>query len=83
MSLLCCESECECRSYPDPVLLSDDRVLHNMLKMEERYCPNSAYFECVQKDITPAMRKTVAEWMLEVRRQKQSEKLLKSLGMLL
>lgn len=66
MSLLCCESECECRSYPDPVLLSDDRVLHNMLKMEERYCPNSSYFECVQKDINPAMRKTVAEWMLEV-----------------
>lgn len=66
MSLLCCESECECRTYPDEVLLSDDRVLHNMLKIEERYCPNSSYFDCVQKEITPVMRKTVAEWMLEV-----------------
>lgn len=66
MSLLCCESECECRTYPDEVLLSDDRVLHNMLKIEERYCPNNSYFDCIQKEITPAMRKTVAEWMLEV-----------------
>lgn len=66
MSLLCCESECECRAYADEVLLSDDRVLLNMLKMEERYCPNSSYFDCVQKELTPAMRQTVAEWMLEV-----------------
>ncbi|KAK6630362.1 hypothetical protein RUM44_005029 [Polyplax serrata] len=36
-----------------------------MLKIEERYCPNNSYFDCIQKEITPAMRKTVAEWMLE------------------
>lgn len=68
MDLLCCENECECRAYPDPVLLNDERVLQNLLKTEERYTPSScSYFECVQTDITPQMRKIVAEWMLEVR----------------
>ncbi|CAG5076354.1 Similar to CCND2: G1/S-specific cyclin-D2 (Gallus gallus), partial [Cotesia congregata] len=68
MDLLCCEitEETECHAYPDPALLGDDRVLQNLLKTEERYAPSSSYFECVQKDITPLMRKIVAEWMLEV-----------------
>ncbi|XP_074107918.1 cyclin D [Cotesia typhae] len=68
MDLLCCETteETECHAYPDPALLGDDRVLQNLLKTEERYAPSSSYFECVQKDITPLMRKIVAEWMLEV-----------------
>ncbi|XP_067012388.1 G1/S-specific cyclin-D2 [Anabrus simplex] len=66
VGLLCCETECECRAYPDPVLLGDERVLQNLLRTEERYTPSSSYFECVQKDLTPQMRKIVAEWMLEV-----------------
>lgn len=66
MDLLCCETECECRAYPDPVLLNDERVLQNLLDREERYCPSSSYFECVQKDLTPQMRRIVAEWMMEV-----------------
>ncbi|KAL2731318.1 G1/S-specific cyclin-D2 [Vespula squamosa] len=67
MDLLCCErtSETECRAYADPALIDDDRVLQNLLKTEERYAPNSSYFECVQRDISPLMRKIVAEWMLE------------------
>ncbi|OAD54165.1 G1/S-specific cyclin-D1 [Eufriesea mexicana] len=66
MDLLCCETtETECRAYADPALLGDDRVLQNLLKTEERYAPSSSYFECVQKDISPLMRKIVAEWMLE------------------
>ncbi|KOC65040.1 G1/S-specific cyclin-D2 [Habropoda laboriosa] len=67
MDLLCCETtETECRAYADPALLGDDRVLQNLLKTEERYAPSSSYFECVQRDISPLMRKIVAEWMLEV-----------------
>jgi hypothetical protein len=66
MELLCCERELESRAYPDPVLLDDGRVLANLLKTEELYTANSSYFQCVQKDITPSMRKIVAEWMLEV-----------------
>lgn len=68
MDLLCCETtETEpCRAYADPALLGDDRVLQNLLQTEERYAPSSSYFECVQRDISPLMRKIVAEWMLEV-----------------
>lgn len=66
MDLLCCESETECRAYPDPVLLNDERVLQNLLKTEERYTPSCPYFECGQRELTPQMRKIVAEWMLEV-----------------
>ena len=67
MDLLCCENEYECRAYSDPVLLNDERVLQNLLSSEERYSPSTSYFECVQKDLTPQMRKIVAEWMLEVK----------------
>lgn len=67
MDLLCFETtETECRAYADPALLGDDRVLQNLLQTEERYAPSSSYFECVQRDISPLMRKIVAEWMLEV-----------------
>lgn len=67
MDLLCCETaENNCRAYADPALLDDDRVLQNLLQTEERYAPSSSYFECVQRDISPLMRKIVAEWMLEV-----------------
>ncbi|KOX70149.1 G1/S-specific cyclin-D2 [Melipona quadrifasciata] len=66
MDLLCCETTAiECRAYPDPVLLDDDRVLQNLLKTEERYSPSTSYFECVQTEISAPMRKIVAEWMLE------------------
>ncbi|GFG34527.1 hypothetical protein Cfor_11889 [Coptotermes formosanus] len=66
MDLLCYETGSDYRAYPDPVLLKDERVLQNLLQMEERYCPSSSYFECVQKDLTPQMRTIVAEWMMEV-----------------
>jgi len=66
MDLLCYEPGSDYRAYPDPVLLNDERVLQNLLQMEERYCPSSSYFECVQKDLTPQMRTIVAEWMMEV-----------------
>ncbi|XP_010005477.1 PREDICTED: G1/S-specific cyclin-D2 [Chaetura pelagica] len=65
MELLCCEVDPIRRALPDPSLLYDDRVLHNLLTIEERYLPHCSYFKCVQKDIQPFMRRMVATWMLE------------------
>lgn len=66
MDLMCCEAESLKRAYEDPVLLKDDRVLHNLLATEDKYQPSASYFKCVQTDVKPYMRKMVAEWMLEV-----------------
>ncbi|KAG8230112.1 hypothetical protein J437_LFUL007658 [Ladona fulva] len=68
MDLLCCEPQAAngCRAYEDPNLLNDERVFQNLLKAEERISPSpSSYFDCVQTELTPNMRKIVAEWMLE------------------
>uniref|UniRef100_A0A8C5ZAR5 Cyclin N-terminal domain-containing protein n=1 Tax=Marmota marmota marmota TaxID=9994 RepID=A0A8C5ZAR5_MARMA len=65
MELLCCEVDPVRRAVPDRNLL-DDRVLQNLLTIEERYLPQCSYFKCVQKDIQPYMRRMVATWMLEV-----------------
>lgn len=51
---------------PDPVLLRR-RVLDNLLRTEERYAVTANYFGAVQTEVTPHMRRLVAEWMLEVR----------------
>lgn len=67
MDLLCCENECECRAYADPALLNDDRVLRNLLNEEDRFAANISYFERVQKELSPDMRRIVADWMMEVR----------------
>lgn len=69
MELLCCEADRVRRAVPDSSLLSDDRVLQNLLTIEERYLPQCSYFKCVQKDIQPYMRRMVATWMLEVGQQ--------------
>lgn len=50
---------------PDPVMLRR-RVLTNLLRTEERYAVTANYFGAVQTEITPHMRRLVAEWMLEV-----------------
>ncbi|XP_064554460.1 G1/S-specific cyclin-D2, partial [Drosophila montana] len=49
----------------DPIFKSD-RCLENALKSEVRAQFLGAYLKTVQKDITPPMRKIVAEWMMEV-----------------
>ena len=55
------------RRAPDDLnLLKDDRVLHNLLELEDKYMPSPSYFRCVQKDIETWMRNRVATWMLEV-----------------
>ncbi|XP_034135775.1 G1/S-specific cyclin-D isoform X2 [Drosophila guanche] len=50
----------------DPTFKSD-RCLENALKAEEKHQQIvETYFRTVQRDITPAMRKIVVEWMMEV-----------------
>ncbi|XP_069798279.1 G1/S-specific cyclin-D3 isoform X11 [Narcine bancroftii] len=66
MELVCMESAPKVqRAYPDHTLLSDHRVLQNLLLTEDRYIPRISYFKCVQKEIEPNMRKMVSFWMLE------------------
>ncbi|XP_066943916.1 G1/S-specific cyclin-D2-like [Macrobrachium rosenbergii] len=74
--LLCCENasvelDMKCKAYLDPVLLKDDRVLLNLLHLEEKYMPNSSYFSCVQTDVEPYMREMAAHWMLQVCQEEQ------------
>ncbi|CAH2318945.1 G1 S-specific cyclin-D1 [Pelobates cultripes] len=64
-SLMCWETETELRAQPDPVLLQD-QVLINLLQAEHRYIPSATYFQCVQKEIRPYMRRMLTSWMLEV-----------------
>lgn len=49
----------------DPIFITD-RCLENALSCEEKQNIVDTYFKTVQKDITPPMRKIVAEWMIEV-----------------
>ena len=53
-------------AYKDPVILEDSRVFHNMLEIEEFYIAATNYFQAVQSEILPHMRKMVTDWMLEV-----------------
>ncbi|XP_072886929.1 G1/S-specific cyclin-D2-like [Hemitrygon akajei] len=74
MELLCMETTPKIqRAYPDQTLLSDQRVLQNLLLTEDRYIPRISYFECVQKEIKPYMRKMVSFWMLEVCEEQKCE----------
>jgi cyclin D2 len=49
-------------------ILSDDRILKQLLQIEERYVPNEVLesYKCIQSEVEPYMRKIVANWMLEV-----------------
>lgn len=74
-SLVCCETEFgkSKKAILDPVLLNDQRVLDNLLATEDKYLPHTCYFNCVQTDIQPYMRKMVTEWMAEVCSEKKME----------
>ena len=53
------------RSLPDPALITDQRVLDNVLNGHNG-SPQFDYFKTVQSQLKPHMRKIVADWMLEV-----------------
>ncbi|XP_059145794.1 G1/S-specific cyclin-D2-like [Physella acuta] len=75
-SLVCCETDISGkpqRAIQDPVLLNDKRVLANLLSTEDKYLPHTCYFNCVQTDIQPYMRKMVTEWMAEVCSEQRME----------
>jgi len=55
-----------CQAYKDPVILEDSRVFQNMLDIEEFYIAATNYFQNIQSEILPHMRKIVTDWMLEV-----------------
>ncbi|NP_001008453.1 G1/S-specific cyclin-D3 [Gallus gallus] len=74
MELLCVETAARVpRAGRDPQLLGDRRVLQNLLSQEERYSPRVSYFQCVQREIKPYMRKMLAFWMLEVCEEQKCE----------
>nr|XP_023822332.1 G1/S-specific cyclin-D2-like [Salvelinus alpinus] len=72
MELICFENKVVLAKI-DPNMLYDDRVLQNLLTIEDRFLPQCSYFKCVQKDIQPHMRRLVAGWMHEVCEEEKSE----------
>ena len=54
-------------------LVEDDRVLRNLLICEEKCIPNCRYFNVVQKEIKPYMRRMVTTWMIEVCQEQNCE----------
>lgn len=66
MELYCLESDVAVRAQPDPNIFYDARVLQNLLTIEERFLPQCSYFQRVQTEIQPYMRRMVAGWMHEV-----------------
>jgi hypothetical protein len=62
------------RSYEDPVLLADSRVLANILeRQQDNKTKTVDYFTTVQTQIKPHMRKIVSDWMLEVCEEQQCQ----------
>ncbi|XP_046666101.1 G1/S-specific cyclin-D2-like [Homalodisca vitripennis] len=57
----------------DPVFFRDFRVLDNLLDSEPRYIPRCNYFNEVQPDLKPFMRKVVSTWMMEVCEEERCE----------
>ena len=62
------------KALHDPSQLNDARVLQNLLRNEHRFNPEvKDYMKFVQSDITPNMRKLVADWMLGVVHEQNSQ----------
>ena len=67
MDLACTEKSTAATYAPkDPNIFNDFRVMKHLLNDEILYTPHTNYFQNVQSDVEPFMRKVVATWMLEV-----------------
>lgn len=68
MDLMCAEkiTQDSCYAMKDLNLLEDERVLEDLLTTEQVYVPHCNYFNNVQTEIEPFMRKIVTKWMLQV-----------------
>ncbi|XP_028163110.1 G1/S-specific cyclin-D2-like [Ostrinia nubilalis] len=62
-----------CVAGPDRALDRDPRVLMNLMALERTHALHTDYFQNVQMDIQPFMRKVVTTWMLEVCEEQQCE----------
>ncbi|CAH2063208.1 unnamed protein product, partial [Iphiclides podalirius] len=62
-----------CVAGPDRALDRDPRLLLNLLTLERSHALHTDYFQHVQIDIQPFMRKVVTTWMLEVCEEQQCE----------
>ncbi len=51
----------------DPAIFEDPRVIENILQLNSKYQPSASYFDEMQCDVKPKMRKILLSWMLEVR----------------
>ena len=54
------------KSYNDNRILADDRLLKNLNYLQSFIHSTYSYFETIQNDIKPYMRKIVVGWMMEV-----------------
>ena len=61
------------KSFADPTLLEDQRVLTNVLARCWSQARTPDYFSTVQTTIKPHMRKIVSDWMLEVCEEQQCQ----------
>lgn len=67
MDLTCIENLDDIRvAQRDRSIFDDDRVLQNLLSSEFKYMPKFNYFNRVQTEVQPYMRKIVTTWMMEV-----------------
>ncbi|RZC33913.1 Cyclin N domain containing protein [Asbolus verrucosus] len=74
MDLACTEKFTSSNYAPkDPNIFNDFRVMQHLLNDEMLYTPQTNYFQNVQTDIEPFMRKVVATWMLEVCEEQMCE----------
>ncbi|KAI8440239.1 hypothetical protein MSG28_001618 [Choristoneura fumiferana] len=62
-----------CVAGADRALDQDPRLLVNLLSLERIHSLHTDYFQHVQIDIQPFMRKVVTTWMLEVCEEQQCE----------
>ncbi|XP_030032344.2 G1/S-specific cyclin-D2-like [Manduca sexta] len=62
-----------CVAGPDRALDRDPRIMLNLLALERSHALHTDYFQNVQIDIQPFMRKVVTTWMLEVCEEQQCE----------
>eukprot|EP00095_Tigriopus_kingsejongensis_P004962 maker-scaffold96_size378025-snap-gene-1.15 protein:Tk04962 transcript:maker-scaffold96_size378025-snap-gene-1.15-mRNA-1 annotation:"g1 s-specific cyclin-d2" len=63
------------KAFEDLSQVKDHRILQNLLRNEDKYLPCVPdYLNSVQEmGVTPSMRKIVAQWMLEVIHEQQSQ----------
>ncbi|XP_056642350.1 G1/S-specific cyclin-D2-like [Diorhabda sublineata] len=74
MELTCTENFSNAaRASRDKVIFNDIRVINNLLNDEMFSIPKCDYFQTIQNDLQPFMRKVVTTWMLEVCEEQMCE----------